>query len=90
MLELPMEKAKKPTVSAEKKAGRYLGFKKLVSKLKEKGLDTTELEKSFKEVLNEEIEKAVKDPAALAAFIGRKKYGKEKYAKMSTEGKKKK
>lgn len=33
-------------------------------------------------------EKNVYDPAALAASIGRKKYGKEKFQKMSEKGKK--
>jgi len=112
--ELPIEKSKKPTRSAEKKAGRYIGFQKLVSKLKnKKGIQEQSLEKSindltvddFMQVMFEEnydgvimnapeqiseFGKAqVKDPAALAAYIGRKKYGKEKYTKMSAEGKKK-
>lgn len=32
----------------------------------------------------------VQDPAAVAASIGRKKYGKEKFQKMAAAGKKKK
>ena len=34
--------------------------------------------------------KGVKNPAALAAHIGRKKYGKKKMAKMSATGRKRK
>ena len=30
--------------------------------------------------------KGIKDPAALAAFIGRKKYGRKKFAKLSAAG----
>ena len=30
--------------------------------------------------------KGIKNPAALAAFIGRKKYGKKKFAKLSAAG----
>lgn len=35
-------------------------------------------------------EKGAQDAAALAAYIGRKKYGKEKFQKMAANGKKKK
>jgi hypothetical protein len=34
--------------------------------------------------------KGVEDPAALAAYIGRKKFGKEKFQKLSQKGRKKK
>lgn len=51
-------------MSKEKKDG-YIGFKALVGKLKDKG---------------------VQDPNALAASIGRKKYGKEKFQKMAAKG----
>lgn len=33
-------------------------------------------------------DKGVKDPGALAAWIGRKKYGKKRFAKLSAGGKK--
>jgi hypothetical protein len=43
------------------------------------------------DVIVEKLEEyAVRDPAALAAWIGRKKYGKEKFQKMATAGKRKK
>lgn len=34
--------------------------------------------------------KGVKNPGALAAYIGRKKYGKKKFSKLGTAGKKRK
>lgn len=45
---------------------KYLGFKKLLNKLKNKG---------------------VRNPAAVAASIGRKKYGKEKFQEYAAKGK---
>jgi hypothetical protein len=33
--------------------------------------------------------KGVKDPAALAAWIGRKKYGKQKFQQLAAKGRKK-
>jgi len=82
-----IEKAKKkPTRSEEKKKGEYMGFNKLVSELKKKSKDENEFEKSMVTALT----KAVNNPEALAAWIGRKKYGKEAYQKMAAKGKKKK
>ena len=103
-----MEKAKKyPTIAGEKKKGEYIGFEKLVEKLKrKKGLNNLSLEKSVEEISTDdfidflaenrldgvwmESEKAVRDPAALAAYIGRKKYGKKRFQEMAAKGKKKK
>ena len=42
----------------------------------------------FKNAVKEFKKEGVKDPAALAATIGRKKYGKEKFQKMAAKGKK--
>lgn len=47
----------------------YMGFDKLVGKLKQKG---------------------IKDPRALAAWIGRKKYGKEEFQRKAAAAKKRK
>jgi len=116
MKKLPILKAKKkPTRSQAKQSGTYIGFDKLVEKLKrkkgisenslEKALDILKVEDFFEElwvksidgvIMNtpefmEEIGKAkVYNPAGLAAYIGRKKYGKKKYQEMAAKGKKKK
>ena len=52
-------------------------------------IDINPLDVNDEEII--ELEKAydVKDPAALAAWIGRKKYGKKKYQELATAGKKK-
>ena len=42
----------------------------------------------FAKLEKELSKKGVQDPAALAASIGRKKYGKEKFQQMATAGKK--
>jgi len=42
----------------------------------------------FKKLVGELEKKGVKKPKALAAYIGRKKYGKDKFQKLATEGKK--
>lgn len=42
----------------------------------------------FAKLEKELSKKGVQDPAALAASIGRKKYGAEKFQKMATAGKK--
>ena len=42
----------------------------------------------FKKLTKELAAKGVKDPKALAASIGRKKYGKEKFQEMAAKGKK--
>jgi hypothetical protein len=44
----------------------------------------------FQKLKKELSKKGVKDPGALAASIGRKKYGKEKFQQMAAKGKKKK
>lgn len=43
----------------------------------------------FKNLEGKLKKKGAKDPGALAAYIGRKKYGNKKMAKMATKGKKK-
>ena len=40
----------------------------------------------FKKLTKELEKKGVKDPKALAAYIGRKKYGKKKFQKMGQKG----
>jgi len=67
---------------------KYLGFKKLVKDLKSKGVKDEE--EMNDEELNEGYQVYLKEGAeALAAWIGRKKYGKKKFQKMSAAGKKK-
>ena len=44
----------------------------------------------FKSLTKKLSKKGAKNPKALAAWIGRKKYGKKKMAKLSTAGKKRK
>lgn len=43
----------------------------------------------FKALVKRLTAKNVEDPAALAAYIGRKKYGKKKFQKMAEAGRKK-
>ncbi len=43
----------------------------------------------FKALKNKLSAKGAKNPGALAAYIGRKKYGAKKFAKLSVNGKKK-
>jgi hypothetical protein len=43
----------------------------------------------FQKLKKELSKKGVKDPGALAASIGRKKYGKEKFQQMAAKGRKK-
>lgn len=45
--------------------------------------------KRFKNLMAKLKKKGMKNPAALAAFIGRKKFGKKKFAKLALKGKKK-
>ena len=45
--------------------------------------------KRFKDLDYKLKKKGAKDPKALAAYIGRRKYGPEKFAKLSKKGKKK-
>tara|TARA_R110000765_G_scaffold6399_1_gene19724 strand:+ start:55 stop:294 length:240 start_codon:yes stop_codon:yes gene_type:complete len=44
--------------------------------------------KRFKQLSSKLKKKGVKDPKALAAWIGRKKYGPKKFAKLSAKGRK--
>ena len=43
----------------------------------------------FKSLTKKLAKKGAKNPKALAAFIGRKKYGKKKFQKLATKGRKK-
>ena len=45
--------------------------------------------KSFKKLASDLKKKGAKDPKALAAYIGRKKYGKKKFAALGRKGKRK-
>jgi len=44
----------------------------------------------YKKLVKELAAKGAKDPRSLAAYIGRKKYGKEKFQEMAAKGKKEK
>jgi hypothetical protein len=44
----------------------------------------------FEKLVKKLAARGVKNPRALAAWIGRKKYGKKGFAKLSAEGRKKK
>lgn len=81
----------KPTRSGEKEAGRYIGFKKLVKKLAaKKSLDfSKQIEFLLEKALVSKSSK-VFDPKAVAASIGRKKYGAKTFSKMAAAGKRKK
>ena len=46
--------------------------------------------KRFKQLSGKLKKKGVKDPDALAAAIGRKKYGKKRFQKLAAKGKKRK
>jgi hypothetical protein len=46
--------------------------------------------KRFKQLTSKLAKKGATNPKALAAWIGRKKYGKERFQKLSAKGKKKK
>jgi len=43
----------------------------------------------FRQLTGQLRRKGVKDPEALAAWIGRKKYGKERFQKLAQKGRKK-
>lgn len=43
----------------------------------------------FKSLKNKLAKKGATNPGGLAAYIGRKKYGAKRFAKLSTKGKKK-
>ncbi len=64
---------------------KHLGFKKLVKQLVKKGIPR-EHESYLREATDEELAEGAE---ALAAWIGRKKYGKEKYQKMAAAGRRK-
>lgn len=89
----PPEVTRKPPKSTDfakaklPKLGIGTRFKNLVEELEQKKgcpLTKTELE----EVQN--ISKEIRDPKALAAWIGRRKYGKKKFQEMAAAGRKKK
>lgn len=42
----------------------------------------------YKKLVSSLKEKGAKDPRALAAYIGRKKYGKEKFQQLAAKGRK--
>jgi hypothetical protein len=71
-------------------------IKRLVDEAMEKMVDGVDfagfVEKyiGFKKLVKQLAKKGVRDPKALAAKIGRKKYGKEKFQKMASKGRKKK
>lgn len=44
----------------------------------------------FKKLANKFAHKGIDNPAALAASVGRKKFGKEKFQRLATSAKKKK
>jgi len=44
----------------------------------------------FRRLVNKLRRRGVKNPKALAAWIGRKKYGKKRFAKLSAKGRKRK
>lgn len=43
----------------------------------------------FKQLVSKLKQKGIRDPKALAASIGRKKYGKKKFQQLAAKGKKK-
>lgn len=43
----------------------------------------------FKQLAGQLAKKGVKDPKALAAYIGRKKYGKKRFQQLAARGRKK-
>lgn len=73
-------------------------LRKLIFEVLLEQIDELELEEAKKPKLGsgkrfEKLEKSLKaggakDPGALAAWIGRKKYGKKRFAKLSAHGKK--
>jgi hypothetical protein len=44
----------------------------------------------YKKLVKDLASKGAKDPKSLAAYIGRKKYGKEKFQEMAAKGRKEK
>ena len=70
------------------KLGTGARFKALETKLETRKVGTTARGKKMAAALPGAT-KPVKNPAALAAFIGRKKYGQTKMTKMAVAGKKK-
>lgn len=72
-------KGGKSEPAADAPAGEGKRFDALVQDLKNKGIDLDEMEKA-----------AVRDPAALAAAIGRAKYGSARFQEMAAAGRRKK
>lgn len=72
---------------AKAKLGTGARFKALVGKLKKKRVGKTARGRKMAKALPGKTGK-VKSPKALAAWIGRKKYGKAKFQKMAVGGKK--
>jgi hypothetical protein len=86
------EKKEEEEEGQEQLDEKYMGFKKLVKSLKSKGIKGEKKEEDDEEMDDEEMNEAyqvfLKEGAeALAAWIGRKKYGKEKFQQMSKAGK---
>lgn len=52
-------------------------------------MQSSRLEKGVTIDVYETLEKAIKNPKALAAWIGRRKYGKERFQRLAAQGKKK-
>jgi len=78
-----ISKPNKPTT--EGLVEKHLGFKKLVKQLVKKGIPK-EHEVILREMTDEEIDEGAE---ALAAWIGRKKYGKKAFQAKATAGKRK-
>lgn len=62
-------------------------FRELVRKLKSRRVGATERGRKLARALPGETGK-IREPAALAAFIGRKKYGKERFQALAARGRK--
>src|SRR6185312_2083047 len=83
------EEVKEAMITEKPKLGSGGRFKELVNKLTQhegREMDENELNELAYSVLDEYT---VNDPAALAASIGRKKYGDEKFQQMAAAGRKK-
>lgn len=73
---------------AKAKLGSGSRFKKLEKQLKNKKVGKTARGRKMAKALPGKTKK-VKNPAALAAYIGRKKYGTKKMTQLSVAGRKK-
>lgn len=69
------------------KLGTGVRFKALTQKLKNRKVGKTARGRKMAKALPGKTEK-VKNPKALAAWIGRKKYGVKKFAQLSSQGRK--